>query len=81
MAGKRYRAVTLVAPDVGSRALLMQAFNAWVEEEQPSDILHMHYYHDPESHVRGYQIVYEESWHAAEHLEPPEVIVGPRFSV
>jgi hypothetical protein len=79
MAGKRYKAITLVAPDVGSRTVLIQAFNAWVEEEQPSDILHMHYYHDPDSHVRGYQIVYEESWRVAEHLEPSGAIASPGF--
>jgi hypothetical protein len=77
---KRYKAITLVAPDVGGHALLTEAFNTWVEEEQPSEIVHMHYYHDPESRVRGYQIVYEESWRAAEHLEASGATTSPRFS-
>jgi len=56
-----YRAATVVVPDVATHAMLAEAFNAWVEQERPSAILHIHYYHDTQAHVRGYQIIYSES--------------------
>jgi hypothetical protein len=62
MQEKSFKATTIVAPDVTSRLVLEAAFNSWAEEARPANILHVHYYHDPESCVRGYQVVYEEPW-------------------
>lgn len=59
---KLFKATTIVAPDVANRLVLEAAFNNWAEETKPASILHVHYYHDPEAHVRGYQVVYEETW-------------------
>ena len=62
MQDKIFKATTIVAPDVGNRLVLEAAFNDWAEETKPASILHVHYYHDLEAHVRGYQVVYQESW-------------------
>jgi hypothetical protein len=62
MQGKQFKATTIIAPDVSNRLILEAAFNEWAEETKPESILHVHYYHDMEAHVRGYQVVYEESW-------------------
>jgi hypothetical protein len=62
MQDKSFKATTIVTPDVSNRLVLEAAFNFWAEEARPANILHVHYYHDPESHVRGYQVVYEEPW-------------------
>jgi hypothetical protein len=59
---KSFKATTIVAPDAANRLVLEAAFNSWSEETQPASILHVHYYHDPEARVRGYQVVYEEEW-------------------
>lgn len=62
MQDKIFKATTIVAPDVSNRLVLEAAFNNWAEETKPTSILHVHYYHDMEAHVRGYQVVYEEPW-------------------
>jgi ornithine carbamoyltransferase len=62
MQDKMFKATTIVTPDVSNRLVLEEAFNIWSEETKPTSILHVHYYHDPEAHVRGYQVVYEEGW-------------------
>jgi len=62
MQDKMFKATTIVAPDVSSRLILEAAFNDWAEETKPASILHVHYYHDMEAHVRGYQVVYQEPW-------------------
>ena len=62
MPEKSFKATTIVTADVASSLVLEAAFNHWAEETRPANILHVHYYHDTESHVRGYQVVYEENW-------------------
>jgi len=62
MQGKQFKATTIVTPESSNRLVLEAAFNNWAEETKPASILHVHYYHDMESHVRGYQVVYEEAW-------------------
>lgn len=62
MKERSFKATTIVTPDVSSRLVLEAAFNTWSEETKPRSILHVHYYHDKEAHVRGYQVVYEENW-------------------
>ena len=62
MQEKMFKATTILIPDVSSRLVLEAAFNNWAEETKPATILHVHYYHDMESHVRGYQVVYQEPW-------------------
>ena len=62
MQEKMFKATTILIPDVSSRLVLEAAFNNWVEETKPATILHVHYYHDMDSHVRGYQVVYQEPW-------------------
>ena len=61
MLDKTYRAVTLVAPDRDTHMALAESFNDWVEREHPVKIVHVHYYHDPRSHVFGYLIIYLET--------------------
>lgn len=68
MQEKAFKAATIVIPEVANRLVLEEAFNQWSEETKPSSILHVHYYHDMESHVRGYQVVYEEPW--MPHFQP-----------
>jgi len=68
MQEKSYKAATIVTPDVANRLVLEEAFNSWSEETKPTSILHVHYYHDVQAHVRGYQVVYEEGW--APYLMP-----------
>jgi hypothetical protein len=51
---------------------LEEAFDQWSEEARPASILHVHYYHDLESHLRGYQVVYEEPWMPCLSLETPK---------
>ena len=65
---KSFKAATIVIPEVANRLVLEEAFNQWSEETKPTSILHVHYYHDVDSHVRGYQVVYEEPW--MPRLEP-----------
>jgi len=62
MQDKSFKATTIVAPDVANQLVLEAAFNNWAEETRPASILHVHYYHDAEARVRGYQVVYEEQW-------------------
>ena len=57
---KLFKATTILTPDVSNRLVLEAAFNNWAKQTKPASILHVHYYHDAESHVRGYQVVYEE---------------------
>lgn len=61
MEPKLFKAVTISAAASRSRTDLAEAFNEWAEDEQPVLIVHVHYFHDPESRVRGYQIIYEAS--------------------
>lgn len=72
MKEKSFKATTIVTPDVSSRLVLEAAFNNWAEETKPRSILHVHYYHDMEAHVRGYQVVYEENWTPHLTPEPPK---------
>jgi len=72
MQEKSYKAATIVTPDVANRLVLEEAFNQWSEETKPATILHVHYYHDVEAHVRGYQVVYEEPWMPFPQLETPK---------
>ena len=62
MQTKSFKATTIVIPDASNRLVLEAAFNSWSQEARPANILHIYYYHDEESHVRGYQVVYEEAW-------------------
>jgi hypothetical protein len=61
MLDKTYRAVTLVSPDRHTHMALALTFNDWIERERPAQILHVHYYHDPRSHVFGLLIIYLET--------------------
>lgn len=70
MQDKSFKAATITIPDVSSRLVLEAAFNTWAEETKPAGILHVHYYHDLDAHVRGYQVVYEEAWKTC---LPPEI--------
>ncbi len=72
MQGKSFKATTIVVPEVANRLVLEEAFNQWSKEAKPSSILHVHYYHDSESHVRGYQVVYEEPWVPPFRAETPK---------
>ncbi len=63
--GKQFWAVTIITRSSKGRVDLTDAFNAWVKEEQPLAIIHIHYFHDSETHQRGYQIVFEASLAAA----------------
>ena len=68
MPDKTYKATTIAIPEVANGLVLEEAFNLWSQETKPASILHVHYYHDLESHVKGYQVVYEEPW--APYLQP-----------
>ena len=72
MQDKSYKATTIVIPDVANRLVLEAAFNQWSDDVKPSSILHVHYYHDAEAHVKGYQVVYEEPWLARYGIETPK---------
>jgi len=74
MQEKLFKATTIVIPDVASRLVLEEAFNHWSEETKPASILNVHYYHDMEAHVRGYQVVYEEPWMPYLHPETPREV-------
>lgn len=56
----QYKAVIVAARYGLGRRSLVEAFNAWLEEVQPAEIVHIHYFHDRESHARGYQVLYKE---------------------
>jgi hypothetical protein len=60
MQERTFKAATIVTPGLSSRLVLEAAFNDWATETKPANILHVHYYHDVELRVRGYQVVYEE---------------------
>jgi hypothetical protein len=62
MHNKSFKAATILVPDHANRLVLEEAFNTWAEETKPNSILHVHYYHEREARVRGYQVVYEEAW-------------------
>ena len=62
MPEKSFKATTIVIPDMSSTLVLEAAFNHWAEEARPANIIHVLYYQDPGSRVRGYQVVYEEAW-------------------
>ncbi len=72
MQEKTFKAATIVIPDVANRLVLEAAFNQWSDEAKPKSILHVHYYHDLEAHVRGYQVVYEEPWAPGVRPETPQ---------
>ena len=62
MQEKSFKATTIVVPAASNRLVLEAAFNTWAEQAHPANILHVHYYHDAEEQVQGYQLVYEEAW-------------------
>jgi uncharacterized SAM-binding protein YcdF (DUF218 family) len=66
MQDKSFKAVNITAQEGRGHAALAEAFNAWAEKEQPASIVHVHYYHDEPNHLRGYQIIFEESAKAQE---------------
>jgi len=72
MQDKIFRAATIATPDSTNRQVLEAAFNNWAEETKPASILHVHYYHDDAASVRGYQVVYEESWMPYLAAEAPQ---------
>lgn len=82
MQTKSFKATTISTPEGASRKTLTEAFNAWAEDEQPAEIVHVHYFHDHDTHARGYQVVYAGSWRAATRPEDVlEAVVGHRRSV
>ena len=72
MQDKSFKATTIIIPDVSNRLVLEEAFNQWSDDVKPNSILHVHYYHDVEAHVKGYQVVYEEPWMAGYEVEIPK---------
>ena len=56
---RNFRAANIFVKTGSGRAPLVEAFNAWVEQEVPAAIVHVHYYHDLDACIRGYQIIYE----------------------
>lgn len=56
----KFRAVSIAVRNQGSRSSLVEAFNSWADKTRPSAIIHVHYFHDASSHIRGYQVVYQE---------------------
>ena len=67
MQTKTFRAVQLTVADHEDRDALLEAFNAWAEVERPAEILDVHYFHDAEVGLRGYQIIFEDSWGCFAH--------------
>lgn len=61
MEEKTFKAVNITASEKGGPAALAAAFNDWADKARPAAIVHVHYYHDPSLHLRGYQIIFEES--------------------
>ena len=53
---RQYKAVIVLPRSGQSRKSLVEAFNSWLEEVQPAEIVHIHYYHDFESQARGYLV-------------------------
>lgn len=58
---RKFKAVNIVAEESGGYGLLAEAFNAWVSENRPATLVHVHHYRDPSARLIGYQIIYEES--------------------
>lgn len=73
MESKSFKAETIMVSDGVSPSALSAAFNAWVEANQPASILQIHFYHDPISHTKGFQVVYEESLSARQPRAPEEL--------
>jgi hypothetical protein len=72
MKDKLFKATTIVTPDVTNMLVLEEAFNNWAEDTKPASILHVQFYHDMETRVRGYQVVYEEEWAPSLAPETPK---------
>lgn len=58
MEGGTFRAINVTARETVGHALLEEAFNSWVDFEQPADILHVHYFQNPRAQLHGYQVIY-----------------------
>jgi hypothetical protein len=54
MEPKRFRPVTITSKASRGRRELCEAFNDWVEDEEPPAIVHTHYFRDAEAPARGY---------------------------
>jgi uncharacterized SAM-binding protein YcdF (DUF218 family) len=72
MKTKTFKAVNITASDKGRPDALAEAFNTWAEKEAPAAIVHVHYYHDQQNRVRGYQVIFEESAQAVVRQMPGE---------
>ncbi len=70
MEEKSFKAITVTAKEGAGHAALAEAFNTWAEKERPASVVHVHYYHDQRTRMRGYQIIFEESIRAEERREP-----------
>jgi hypothetical protein len=58
MEGGTFRAINITAREIVGHALLEEAFNSWLDFEQPADILHVHYFQNPRAQLHGYQVIY-----------------------
>jgi hypothetical protein len=58
MEGGIYRATNITAREITGHTLLEEAFNSWVDFEQPADILHVHYFQNSRTQAHGYQVIY-----------------------
>lgn len=81
MEGKVFKAVTIVVPEVATHSTLEAAFNAWADKKQPAAIVHIHFFHDPNSRVHGYQIIYAESWDDASRQDSVGATTKPKFKI
>jgi len=60
MASGTFRAVNIRASENGGHTLLEETFNSWVNMEQPAEIIHVHYFQNPQAHFHGYQVIYRQ---------------------
>ena len=77
MEGKNFKATNIEVRTRRGRSPLIAAFNEWAEKERPAAIVHVHYYSDPDSGLRGYQIIYEEA-SPKENSSPPARVQGQK---
>jgi len=70
MEGGTFRAINVTAREIAGHALLEEAFNAWVDFEQPADILHVHYFQNQRAQLHGYQVIYRLGARAVQTQSP-----------
>lgn len=80
MQNTTFKAITITVPDSRCHTALEEAFNLWASEEKPSNILHVHYYHDVHLRVQGYQVIYQETLPVLSQPQVPAVTVHAELS-